>query len=457
VTLLAMMFFAGIFIITYAIIAISEEKKLITILAGATIATVAALFILEVGAGDFFTFERVFEHYIEWEVIVIITGMSLLVEALNKSHLFDFISIKVIKLSKGKPVVLMFVVFYLTFSLSALLDNVTAIILVSSITMTVCKGMDINPVPFFYSAIIATVTAGFATIVGSLPSIMIGNAAEFSFLGFMLVGLPLALVLSVAQILYFKFMFRKELEESSKKLISLVTLEYLDPWGLVENKTHFYTSIGVMALVVIGFVGSGKDGFIKNLFGIELTIGHVAIICAILLIALTGADIEKLVKRVHWDTVLFFIALFILVGTLEDSKLLISLAESLVMISGDNILLLLIIILIASAVLSAVVSNIALSAAFIPVIKGIIIGIGSTAGTSQVEFLLWWVLLAGVTFGGGFTSFGTAPAVVALGILREEGQNVSFIDFFKLMAPLITLMLVASFIYLLGASFILGG
>ncbi|MHA1167346.1 MAG: SLC13 family permease, partial [Candidatus Hodarchaeales archaeon] len=184
--------FSGIFIVTYALIARSDEKKLVTILSGAAISIFAGIALLFDEAGHSITFERIFEHYIEFEVIVIIFGMSLLVEALNDSHVFDFLSIKVIKLSKGKPEVLLFVVFYLTFILSAILDNVTAIILVSSITMTVCKGLDINPIPFFFTAIFATITAGIATVVGSLPSILIGTAAEFSFIGFMFVGFPLS-------------------------------------------------------------------------------------------------------------------------------------------------------------------------------------------------------------------------------------------------------------------------
>ncbi|MFW9996295.1 MAG: SLC13 family permease [Candidatus Odinarchaeota archaeon] len=458
--LVIMIVFTGIFVITYGLVALSEEKKLVTILAGAMVAIIAGLFLLvdveyEGHTGPF-VFERIFisENYITWEVLVIITGMSLLVEALNKSHVFDFISINVIKLSKGKPTNLMFVVFYLTFSLSAILDNVTAMILVSSITMTVCKGLDMNPIPYFFSAIFATVTAGLATIVGSLPSILIGNAAGMSFVSFLVVGLPLSIALSILQVLYFKFVFRKELEEASKKLIDISILEHLDAWALVESKQNFYISMGVIGLVILGFIGSGHDGFINQLFGIEISIGLVAMICSILLIILTRADLEKMVKRVHWDTVLFFIGLFVLVGTLDDAKVLQFVAEAVVEISGGNILLLLIIIMVTGAVLSAFVSNIALSAAFIPVINTILIDLGNSGVYSdvllnQITFFTWWVLLAAVTFGGGFTPLGTAPAVVAIGILKEEGKSITFTGFMKLMAPLSLLMLVASFFYVL--------
>ncbi|MFW9996293.1 MAG: SLC13 family permease [Candidatus Odinarchaeota archaeon] len=452
--ILVMLVFAGIFVITYALIALSEEKKLITILCGAVLAIFAGLFLLQTEHGQF-TFERIFEpDYIEWEVIVIVMGMSLLVEALNKTHVFDYISIKVIKLSKGQPVFLMFVVFYLTFFLSAILDNVTAIILVSSITMTVCKGLDLNPVPFFYSAIFATVTAGLATIVGSLPSILIGTAAGFSFMGFFLVGFPLAFILSVIQVFYFRFAFKKQLEEDSRKLVSIATIEYLDPWAIVENKHNFYSSMGILGLVIIGFVGSGEDGFIKQLFGVEVSIGLVALACAVLLIAITRADIEQLIKRVHWDTVLFFICLFVLVGTLKDSGVLTTLATELVAISAGNILLMLVIIMVAAASLSALVDNIPVSAAFREVIKDILIDIGAVRSTADAT---WWILLSGVTFGGGFTPIGTAPAVVATGILKEDGRSTSFLGFFKLMGPISAICLIVSFFYIIGVSFILMG
>jgi Na+/H+ antiporter NhaD/arsenite permease-like protein len=448
-----MVVFTGIFVVTYGLVALFEEKKLVTILAGAIVAIIAGLFLLtelehEGEQVGHFTFERIFtsEFYVSWEVIVIITGMSLLVEALNRSHVFDFVSINVIKLSKGKPVILMFVVFYLTFFLSAILDNVTAMILVSSITITVCKGLDMNPLPFFYSAIFATITAGLATIVGSLPSILIGNAAELSFLDFLVVGLPLSLILSLTQVIYFRFVFRKELDEASKKLVDISILEHLDPWALVESKRNFYISIGVIVLVILGFIGSGSNGFINQIFHIEMSIGLVALICAILLIILTRVNLEKMVSKVHWDTVLFFIGLFVLVGTLQDAGVLSFLAEQLIMISGGNTLLMFIIILVTGAALSAIVSNIALSAAFIPVIIGII---ASSGLQPQLGIMTWWVLLVSVTFGGGFTPIGTAPAVVAIGILKEEGWSINFTGFFKLMAPLSVIMLVSSFLYIL--------
>ncbi|MHA2298319.1 MAG: SLC13 family permease [Candidatus Hodarchaeales archaeon] len=451
--LFLMVVFTGIFVVTYGLVALFEEKKLVTILAGAIVAIIAGLFLLtelehEGEQVGHFTFERIFtsEFYVSWEVIVIITGMSLLVEALNRSHVFDFVSINVIKLSKGKPVILMFVVFYLTFFLSAILDNVTAMILVSSITITVCKGLDMNPLPFFYSAIFATITAGLATIVGSLPSILIGNAAELSFLDFLVVGLPLSLILSLTQVIYFRFVFRKELDEASKKLVDISILEHLDPWALVESKRNFYISIGVIVLVILGFIGSGSNGFINQIFHIEMSIGLVALICAILLIILTRVNLEKMVSKVHWDTVLFFIGLFVLVGTLQDAGVLSFLAEQLIMISGGNTLLMFIIILVTGAALSAIVSNIALSAAFIPVIIGII---ASSGLQPQLGIMTWWVLLVSVTFGGGFTPIGTAPAVVAIGILKEEGWSINFTGFFKLMAPLSVIMLVSSFLYIL--------
>ncbi|MHA1170150.1 MAG: SLC13 family permease, partial [Candidatus Hodarchaeales archaeon] len=205
--------------------------------------------------------------------------------------------------------------------------------------------------------------------------------------------------------------------------------------------------------VIVGFIGSGKDGLINQLLGMEISIGLIAFACAVLLVVVTRADVEKLVKKVHWDTILFFIALFVLVGTLGDSGALEAIAETLLTLSGDppNILLMLAIIMISAAILSALVDNIPVSAAFIPIIFDIL-------KSSQIaeSSLVWWVLLTAVSFGGGFTPVGSAPAVVAIGILKQEGWSITFVEFFKTLGLLSALMLVASFVYLVGFSYFIG-
>ncbi|MFX1506694.1 MAG: SLC13 family permease [Promethearchaeota archaeon] len=396
-------------------------------------------------APDLFFEVALFGSFIEWEVISIVFGMSLLVAVLSDTGLFDMVSIRTIKSSQGTPKKLLVLVFFLTLILSALLDNTTAIILLSSITITVTRGLNLNPKPYILAEVAATVMAGIITVIGSLPGILIASkkAGDIPFMTFSLVNsvfIGIAVAISIG---YIFVIFKKELVVTEDTRIDPTVVSFLDEWSVVDSRRKLYLGSVVLGIVVLGLVLSSNIG---------LSVGFVAITGAILAIIVTRADLDSVIHEIEMDSILFFIGLFVLVGALQISGVLEVLAQIMLEVSGGDPFILAIIIITAISVLSAVVANIPITIALAEVIR---ILLDNPEFTDQTVFgfpvggLLWFTLLYAVTFGGGFTPFGTVTGVIGVQVLQQEGHPVTFMDYVKKMAPLSAILLVLGFIYLL--------
>ncbi len=389
----------------------------------------------------------VFFSFIEWEVISIVFGMSLLVAVLSDTGLFDMVSIRTIKMSQGIPKKFLILVFFLTLVLSALLDNTTAIILLAGITITVTRGLDLNPKPYILAEVAATVMAGIITVIGSLPGILIASpgAGNIPFITFSLVNSGFIFLAVIVSLLYLFYIFKKELtvSEDTDSGIDATALEFLDEWSVVDSRRNLYLGSIVLGVVVIGLVLSSQ---------IEVAVGFVAITGAILAIVTTRAEMEKVIHRIEMDSILFFMGLFILVGTLQLSGALEVLAEIMLDVSGGDPFVLAFIIITLISLLSAVVANIPITIALAEVITILLadpdFAIQTIFGFPAAGFL-WFTLLYAVTFGGGLTPFGTVTGVIGVQVLSQQGYPVSFMDFVKKMAPLSILLIVIGFIYLI--------
>ncbi|MFX1515433.1 MAG: SLC13 family permease [Promethearchaeota archaeon] len=386
-----------------------------------------------------------FGSFIEWEVISIVFGMSLLVAVLTDTGLFDMVSIRTIKASQGAPKKLLVLVFFLTLILSALLDNTTAIILLSSITITVTRGLDLNPKPYILAEVAATVMAGIITVIGSLPGILIAStkAGAIPFTTFSLVNsvfIGFAVAISIG---YIFLIFKSELTVTEDTKIDPSVVSFLDEWSVVDSKRKLYLGSVVLGFVVAGLVLSSYIG---------ISVGFVAITGAILAIIVTKADLERVIHEIEMDSILFFIGLFVLVGALQISGVLEVIAQVMLDVSGGDPLILAIIIITAISILSAVVANIPITIALAEVIR-ILLDNPEFAAQSVFGFpvagLLWFTLLYAVTFGGGFTPFGTVTGVIGVQVLQQEGHPVTFMDYVRKMAPLSAILLILGFLYLL--------
>jgi Na+/H+ antiporter NhaD/arsenite permease-like protein len=389
----------------------------------------------------------VFSSFIEWEVISIVFGMSLLVAVLSDTGLFDMVSIRTIKMSQGVSKRFLILVFFLTLILSALLDNTTAIILLAGITITVTRGLDLNPKPYILAEVAATVMAGIITVIGSLPGILIAStkAGNIPFATFSIVNSGFIVVAIIISLLYLFSIFKEELTipEDSDAGIDTSALNFLDEWSVVDSRRNLYLGSFVLGIVVIGLVLSSTIG---------LAVGFIAITGAIIATIVTRADMERVIHRVELDSILFFIGLFVLVGTLQLSGALEVLAGIMLEISSGDPLILTIIIITVVSVLSAVVANIPITIALAEVIRILLddpVFASKTIFNFPVSGFLWFTLLYAVTFGGGFTPFGTVTGVIGVQVLQQEGHPVTFLDYVKKMAPLSAILLVIGFIYLI--------
>jgi Na+/H+ antiporter NhaD/arsenite permease-like protein len=404
--------------------------------------------IIEIAENPTLFFEVViFSSFIEWEVISIVFGMSLLVAVLSVTGLFDMVSIRTIKASGGTPKKLLVLVFALTLVLSALLDNTTAIILLSGITITVTRGLDLNPIPYILAEVAATIMAGIITVIGSLPGILIAspNAGNIPFLTFFLVNSVFVVIAVAISLLYLFTIFKKELtvtEETASK-IDYDALNLLDEWSVVDSRRNLYLGSIVLGVVVVGLVLSSAIG---------VSVGFIAIGGAILGIIVTKVDMQTVIHEIEMNSILFFMGLFILVGTLQITGILEVLADIMLVVSGGDPFVLTILIITAISVLSAVVANIPITIALAEVIR---ILLEDPEFASQTVFghpvggFLWFTLLYAVTFGGGFTPFGTVTGVIGVQVLSQEEHPVTFLEFVKKMAPLSAILLSLGFIYLI--------
>jgi Na+/H+ antiporter NhaD/arsenite permease-like protein len=434
----SILLFGVIFVGTFLLVALYHERQITIIFVSCGISLLLASFLF-----DTFKWSLVilpagepFHGYMEWEVLAVVFGMSILVEATSETGLFDWIIIRMLKISQGRVFPLFLMTFLLTFALSTVLANVTAMILISSMILTVSNGLDYDPTPFLLGAVLATSLAGMATMISSLPSILVGSRGGIEFVEFLIVSIPFLIIAIPLTIIYLRKVFPPENIPLGKGLHDSLDTQMilsLDEWGVVEDIQKFYLAALSLILTIIGFI------LADSVFGIP--IGVVAIIGGILAIVLTRSDEHRLLHELNWDTLLFFAGLFILVGTLEATGILEDIAHTLTNVSGGDIIVAGWLILVISSFVSGILDNIPVTAAFIPIVENF------PATESNPQYL-WFMLLFGGAFGGGLTPFGSAASILAISILSKEGRPLNFVYFMKKLVPISLILLVLSGVYL---------
>jgi Na+/H+ antiporter NhaD/arsenite permease-like protein len=434
-----MILFSLIFVLTFILVARYHHLQITIILVACSIALILAALLLES-----FEWSLIVEHYIEWEVLAVVLGMSILVESTAETGLFDWLIIRMLKISKGSVLPLFIMTFLLTLALSTVLANVTAMILIASMIFTICKGLDYDPTPFLLAAVLATDLAGMATLISSLPAILIGTTAGIGFLDFLFVSLPFVLI-SIPICLYYLIKFfppeKIPLQQVSEGIDAGMLLS-LDPMVVIEDKNKFYLAAVSLGITIVGFALAQP---------LNLPIGVVAILGGILAIVLTRADETKLLSTLNWGALFFFAGLFVLVGLLEETKILDDLSLWLEAISGGDLIFSGLLILLITAFFSGILDNIPVTAALLTVVEKMSL----TQAVAHPNYL-WYVLVFSGALGGGWTPFGSAAGILAVSLLAKEGRPLNFISFIKCLVPISVILLVFSGIYLYFLAFILG-
>ena len=393
----------SVFLGTYAFIITEKVHRTVAAMVGASIVLLTSVV----------PWEKVPE-YLDLDTILLLAGMMVVVNIARESGLFEYIAIKTAKFSKGKPMRVLLLFSIVTAVVSAFLDNVTTVLLLTPMLIYITKKMDVNPVPFLLSEVFASNIGGTATLIGDPPNIMIGSAADLSFNEFILNMGPIALLDLVVTIGIIYLAYRGAIKVSPAREEEIGNLIMgMNEEEAIKDRKLFRKSLIVIGLIVVGF-------FFHDRLGVEPAV--IALTGASLLLLWSGASPEHALEKVEWATLFFFGGLFILVGALVETGAIAQVAnwmtghitsesEAIFMISWF------------SAFASAVVDNIPFTATMIPLIKAM----GSTLNT----YPLWWALSLGACLGGNGTAIGASANVVVIGIAHREGIEITFGDFLK--------------------------
>ena len=395
-----------VFLVAYLLIATERVNKVKAALGGAAVVVAAGI----ATAHDVFYSPTT---GIDWNVIFLLLGMMVIVGVLRQTGVFEYTAIWAAKRAKGSALKVMILLVLITAVASALLDNVTTVLLIAPVTLLVCERLGVNPVPFLIAEVFASNIGGAATLVGDPPNIVIASRAGLSFNDFLMHMTPLVLIVLAAFIGALPVLFRGSFAVEPERVAEIMSLNERE----AIRDVRLLVKCGVvLAAVFAGFIGHSW---------IHMEPALVALLGAGVLIVITGVEQRHYLDSVEWETLLFFAGLFILVGALVKTGVIDRIAHLAAAATGGNPLLAALAILIVSAVLSGVIDNIPYVATMSPVVAEL----ASTVANPVQAQALWWSLAAGADFGGNLTAVGASANVVMLGIAARQGYPISFWEF----------------------------
>lgn len=418
-----------IFLMTYAGIMSEKIHRTICALAGG-------------GAMIYFglvTQEQAITEFIDFNTLGLLTGMMILISVVKQSGFFQVLALWALKKSKGSPRELLILLSIVTAVGAALIDSVTAALLIAPMTISLCRMLRMSPVPILISEILMCNIGGTALMIGNPPNVMIGSATHLDFNDFLINLAPVVVITVIVILIAVLLIFKNDF---SSVRMSAKELEKIDIMSGVEDKSIFSRSLMVLALTVLGFV-------VHSHFALESA--TVAMTGGMAALLFCGINPEDALKEVDLDTLMFFMGLFILVGGMENAGVITAIAEKgIEMVDGDSHLITFLILLL-SGVASAFVDNIPFTATMIPLIQDM----QSLMNLPHADYM-WWALATGACFGGNGTMIGASPNVIMVAIAAKEGFNISFTAFMKRCFPLMLLSLFVAGCYLETRYFIFG-
>jgi len=393
----------AIFIVSYILIFSGRIER--------SAAALLGLFLM-VSAGyalGFMDFEDAISH-VDWEVILLLFGMMTYVGLMAETGFFKYIGIKAIKLSKGKPWLIFLYLSLITTFVSMIIDNVTTILLMIPLTVEVAEMLEINPIPIMLGEAILSNIGGVGTMVGDPPNIMIAFASGYTFNDFIVHLFPPVLTALLISLLLGKVVYRKWVKtkpKNVKELISIKASRYIK--NKEKMRIYLYILFGMITLFATESYTGISSAFIALAGGITALI-------------VSKEEPKEAFKAVEWPTLVFFIALFALVGGLEETGILKELAGGIASISS-NVLITNIIILWVAGLSSSFVDNIPITAAFIPIV--------SSLSSDYNSGLLWWALAMGAGMGGNITPIGSSAGVITISLSKRFGHEITTKEWLK--------------------------
>ncbi len=373
--------------------------------------------------------DKAIEH-IDFNTLGVLLGMMIFVGVVRKSGLFEYVAIKAAKLAKGDPWRIMMAFIVITALFSAMLDNVTTVLLIAPMTLTITNILNVDPVPYLITQALASNIGGTGTLIGDPPNIMIGSATGFDFMEFLVNdGVP-ALIILVAVIVLIKFIYGRKLhvdDTAKRHIMRLEEKKAIKDAGLMKK------SLVMIVLVAAGFVLHGQ-------IGIESSV--IALSAAAIMFVIGKQDVEDIVYDVEWPTIIFFMGLFVIVGAMVETGIIEKLADLMLSSTEGHPVVTMLVLLWASALISSVLDNIPFVATLIPMVALM------EQGGMDV-FPLWWAISLGACLGGNGTLIGASANVVVASISGKNGHPISFAQFTKVGFPVMIFTMLIATAYML--------
>jgi len=364
---------------------------------------------------------------INWATIIFIAGMMVMVEGMAQVGFFRWLCMKIAHLVHYKTIPIFITFMIMSAVLAMFIDSITVILFLAAVTVELAGLLKFNPVPMILAEIFCANLGGSATMCGDPPNIIIGTSLHYSFADFISNTGVIAGVSMVFVVVYFYLWFRKELSKKTGEVTE--DLEHLNPNKAITDKKGFAISCVIFAVAVVLLITHAQTG---------LTVAFIGLFIALVTLITSGKAALNLLKKVDYKTLLFFIGLFIVVGGLEETKVLEVIADFIGNVSGGNMYIMVGIIIWLSAIASAVVDNIPFAATMIPIIKTL------AASDPATEQLLAWALSMGTDIGGSATPIGASANVVGIAVAEKEGHHIGWGTYCKAVMPVTILVLIIS-------------
>ena len=417
-----------VFLVVYAAITFDLVNK-----AAAALAGVGVLVVLRV------TTEHHAVGYVDFETLMLLTGMMILVSLIKKSGFFTIVSVKIAEITKGSPVKILVLFSVVTALMSAFLDNVTTVLIIIPIIIELTRGMGLNPRNYVLSQIFISNIGGTATLIGDPPNVIIGSKVGLSFNQFILNLTPTVIPVFIIVLGYIWFINRVEFKPINTSMSKLVSVQLLlekirfEFANIKIDKNLMIKSLVCLFLAILLFITQTITG---------LAPGVVALGMAMVLLIISRADVEHVLEEVEWSTLLFFTGLFILVGVLEEYGVIEWIAHNVFLNVGNNPYVIVLMVLWVSGIISGFLDNIPFTITMIPIIHLLL------ESNPIPNNILWWALALGACLGGNITIIGASANIISVGIAKKYGVEISFIDFMKKGLIVTLLSLFVASIYL---------
>jgi len=384
---------------------------------------------------------------VDWNVIFLLISMMIIVNIMTKTGVFQYVAIKAAKFGKGNPYAIMSIFAVVTAISSALLDNVTTVLLLAPVTLLIAKELEVDPIPFLITEALASNIGGTATLIGDPPNIMIASKAGFDFMAFLNHLAPAIIIIMVIWMAVWKLVFGKRLtvrEDLKARVMAMNENE------LISDPVLLKKSGAVLGLTILGFV---LHGFL------HYEPATVALFGASALLFISGEEPHQILSEVEWPTIFFFMGLFIIIGGTVKVGLIELFSKEMINLTSptkDSMLMLSMVMVWFSGVASAIVDNIPFVATMNPLLVSLAEKVlGPETGLTGAALLqhptmlpVWWSLALGACLGGNGTAIGASANVIVVGLSEKAGYKISFVRFMKYGVPVTIGTIFLSMVYI---------